>query len=245
MGGSGVSCNEGVEMTATWGLRWLNPLFPCQIRMRLSDVAKKVSTRGVMRCAGLWLSAVLMLLMAEGGNRANPLSKLFGYDLEGRPVTSLTVPGTRAVVLFFAATDCPICNRYIPEIQRLEQQYAARHVMVWYVYPNPGETSAGVKQHEADYGAETHILLDRDHVLVKFTHAVMTPEAAVLVPEASGAMPFRMVYHGRIDNRYINLGEQRPKPTQFDLERAIDDALAHRWVEGPNGPPVGCWIIGQ
>ncbi len=186
-----------------------------------------------------------MLSIAVGVSMADAANKPLGFDLKGLPITSLAAPGTQAVVLFFAATDCPICNRYIPEMQRLESRYAARHVVVWYVYPNPGETNASVRQHEADYGAETHVLFDRDHVLMKFTHAAITPEAAVLVPEASGAMPFRVVYHGRIDNRYIQLGEQRPKPTEFDLERAVDDVLAHRPVEGSDGPPVGCWIIGQ
>jgi len=44
-------------------------------------------------------------------------------DLNGHPVTELAPPGTRAVVLFFAASDCPVSNRYIPEIQRLTKQF--------------------------------------------------------------------------------------------------------------------------
>jgi thiol-disulfide isomerase/thioredoxin len=198
-----------------------------------------------MRRAGSLLLFLSMVLMTVSGAWAHTLNKPLGYDLKGQPVTSLAAPGTRAIVLFFAATDCPICNRYIPEMQSLESKYAARHVVVWYVYPNPGETSALVRQHEDDYGAEAHILFDRNHTLVKFTRVVITPEVAVLIPESSKIMPLRVVYHGRIDNRYVQLGEQRPQPTQFDLERAIDDVLNHRQVEGPNGPPVGCWIIGQ
>jgi thiol-disulfide isomerase/thioredoxin len=198
-----------------------------------------------MKRAGLLLSILLMLFVSSGASRANPLHRSYGYDLKGQPITSLTMPGTQAVVLFFAATDCPICNRYIPELQSLESKYAAQHVVVWYVYPNPGETVAGVRQHEAAYGAEAHVLMDRSHMLVKFAHVVITPEVAILIPDHSDAIPFRLVYRGRIDNRYIQLGEQRPRPTQFDLERAIDDVLQHRPVQGPDGPPVGCWIIGQ
>jgi len=218
---------------------------PRYCRNFLSILGEGVFTCCVMKRAGLLLCALFILFATAGGYRANALNKPLGYNLNGQPITSLTFPGTRVVVLFFAATDCPICNRYIPEMQNLESKYSPQHVVMWYVYPNPGETSAGVRQHEVAYGAETHILLDRNHTLVKFTHAVITPEAVILVPEQSGAIPFRVVYRGRIDNRYIQLGEQRPMATQFDLERAIDDVLQNRPVQRPDGPPVGCWIIGQ
>ena len=41
----------------------------------------------------------------------------FGTDLRGQPVHDLAIPGTRAVVLFFAASDCPLSNRYFLETQ--------------------------------------------------------------------------------------------------------------------------------
>ncbi|HVG86104.1 MAG TPA: hypothetical protein VM820_16370, partial [Vicinamibacterales bacterium] len=41
-------------------------------------------------------------------------------DLDGRPVNPLRVPAeARAHVLVFTTTDCPISNRYAPEITRL------------------------------------------------------------------------------------------------------------------------------
>jgi len=188
---------------------------------------------------------LVSVLAATPGGRASGLQRIYGYNLNGQPVTTLASPDTLAVVLFFAATDCPICNRYIPEIQGLENKFAPQHVVFWYVYPNVGETSAGVRQHEADYGAELHVLLDPHHRLVNLTHAIITPEAAILIPQRSDTAPFRVVYHGRIDNRYIQIGEQRPRPTQYDLEQAIEDVLQHRPVQTPDGPPVGCGIIGQ
>jgi hypothetical protein len=169
----------------------------------------------------------------------------YGYNTNGQPVTRLATPGTEAIVLFFIASDCPIANRYIPEIRGLEEKFAAQHVVFWYVYPNVGETPDGVRQHEAAYGAEKHVLLDPDHRLVGLAHAKLTPESAILVPERQGTETLRTVYHGRIDDRYIQFGQERPKATQHDLERAIGDVLQHRVVEQPNGPAVGCGIIGR
>jgi hypothetical protein len=176
---------------------------------------------------------------------AQRVPSAYGYDLNGQPITHLASPGTEAVVLFFIASDCPISNRYLPEIRRLENKFAAQHVVFWFVYPNVGETSDAVRQHEAAYGAEEHVLLDPHHQLVALTHAKVTPESAVLVPERGGAEALRTVYHGRIDDRYLQIGQERPSATQHDLERAIVDVLQHRSVQQPDGPAVGCGIIGQ
>ena len=37
-----------------------------------------------------------------------------------------------------------------------------------------------MRQHEADYGTEAHVLLDPHHRLVDLTHARVTPEGAVV-----------------------------------------------------------------
>ena len=202
-------------------------------------------TRSTMRrflfmvCGFTWLFAFGSVC------RSQEVQAAYGFHLNGEPVRSLAPSGASAVVLFFAASDCPISNRYLPEIRRIEEKFAAQNVVLWFVYPNYGETSEGVKQHEAAYGAEKHILLDPDHRLVALAHARVTPEAAVLVPEHAGSESLRAMFHGRIDDRYLSIGRERPKATQHDLERAITDVLQHRAVEPPNGPAVGCGIIGH
>ena len=64
-------------------------------------------------------------------------------------------------------------------------------------------------------------------------------------PSAEAREALRTVYHGRIDDRYLQIGQERPSATQHDLERAIVDVLQHRSVQQPDGPAVGCGIIGQ
>jgi AhpC/TSA family len=214
-------------------------------RIFLSELFEILSTRSVMcrlffrRFTPACVLLVALLCRAQG------VPTPYGYNTSGQPVTRLATSGTEAVVLFFVASDCPISNRYIPEIRSLEEKFAEKHVVFWFVYPNVGETSNGVGQHEASYGSEEHIVLDPDHRLVALAHAKLTPESAILVPERSAAEAFRTVYHGRIDDRYVQFGQERPKATQHDLERAIDDVLQHRSVEQPNGPAVGCGIIGH
>lgn len=204
-----------------------------------------MSTRNVMRRSGFaaWFLACLFTTLGAGS--ANGFQRSFGHNVNGESINSLAAADTKAVVLFFTASDCPIANRYLPQIQSLESKYAAQKVVFWFIYPNVGETAASVRQHEANYGLEERVLLDPEHRLVNFTHASVTPEVAVLIPQVSGSEPFRIAYRGRIDNRYIHIGQQRPRATQFDLDTAIADVLQNRRVQPPTEPAVGCGIIGQ
>ena len=63
------------------------------------------------------------------------------------------------------------------------------------------------------------MLRDPDHVLVRAAGATIAPEAAVFVREAPAP---RLIYRGRIDDRYLAPGRMRPAATAHDLEDAID-----------------------
>ena len=155
-------------------------------------------------------------------------------------VQHLTAPGVRVVVFYFAATDCPISNRYVPEIQRLDREYASNGVRVWWVYPNPTDDAAAISRHRLEFGITGGVFPDPPESAVSLAHATITPEAAVFVVDGG---ELREVYRGRIDDRYISIGQERPRATRYDLELAISAALAGKPVPHPEGPPVGCAII--
>ena len=152
----------------------------------------------------------------------------------------LAMPGVRVAVFFFALTDCPISNRYVTEIERLDREYAGRGVRVWWVYPSPTDNPAVIAQHRKDFAIQGAVYPDAPGTAVQMAHVTVTPEAAVFVVE-SGEL--REVYHGRIDDRYVALGQERPQATRHELEMAIAAALEGRAAPAPNGPPVGCAIV--
>src|ERR1700732_4251513 len=163
----------------------------------------------------------------------------FAVDLDGRPVT-LASPGSRAVVLFFAASDCPISNRYVPEMQRLTRQFEPSGVRVWFVYPTPGDSAKVVRAHDQEFSITANTALDNKQSLTQMAHATTTPEAAVFIPERRG---LHEVYRGRIDDRYLSLGTERQQATRHDLEDAIRAVLAGKPVPQPGGAPIGCSIV--
>jgi hypothetical protein len=188
------------------------------------------------------IGIVLLLALSSAWSGAAPASA-YGNDLAGHPVASLGPPGARALVLFFIASDCPVSNRYFPEMERLRHAFTSQGVAFYYVYPNLTETAGSIHAHQAAFAAgaaSLPTLTDPRQELARLTGARTTPEAAILVPAPSG---LHTVYAGRIDNRYLSIGQERPSATRHDLEEAITAVLAHRPVPAPGGPPVGCAIV--
>jgi hypothetical protein len=68
----------------------------------------------------------------------------------------------------------------------------------------------------------------------------MSPEAAVFLVRGDA---LREVYHGRIDDRYLAFGRERPAPRRHELEAALVAALEGAPVLPPGGPAVGCAIV--
>ncbi len=162
------------------------------------------------------------------------------FDLEGKPVNDLAGAGTHTVVLIFAATDCPISNRYIPTIEHLRTEWQSKGVRFWWVFPNPEDTTTAVRKHSQEYSIATPVLLDSKQNLVHLAHAGVTPEAAVFSVEGG---QLHETYHGRIDNRYRAFGVERPQPTTHELADAIEAALSAHAAPKPEADPVGCAIV--
>jgi AhpC/TSA family len=141
-----------------------------------------------------------------------------------------------ASVLIFISADCPISNRYAPEIQRLHAEFAPTGIRFTLVYPNPSDDVAVIGRHIRDYGLPARVERDPDHVLVKKARATVTPEAVVFDSKD------RLVYRGRIDDRFVELGRERPAATKHDLRNALNAILAGRRVDPAQTQAVGCFI---
>jgi hypothetical protein len=145
-------------------------------------------------------------------------------------------PGTKAIALLFVSVDCPISNRYAPELRRLHDRFSSRGVVFRLIYPNPAESASSIRRHLEEYGYRVQALRDPRHELVKATQVAVTPEAAVY----DGSR--RLLYRGRIDDRYLSPGLERAQPTRRELEGALLAALSGRRAEPAAAPAVGCFI---
>lgn len=188
-------------------------------------------------CAPQWISPVTLLrgrLVAVkylAVAFAAALASAATLDLGGNPRDPFAAPA-EVRVFIFVRTDCPITNRYAPEIRRLSEEFPA--AQFWLVYPDPSETAARIQKHMIDFALPGQPLRDPNHELVKRAHAETAPEAAVF--DAKNIL----VYHGRIDDLWVSPGRARPMPTTHDLEDAIGAVLAGRTPKEAETRAVGC-----
>jgi len=178
---------------------------------------------------------LITLLVTACGAVAAPQFSL--SDSSGAMHTDAEWRAARASVLFFITTDCPISNGYVPEMNRIAQDYASRGVRVYAVMADTAIPLAEVQKHAKEYGLKFPVLLDPKQKLVRFTGASITPQAAVISPAGSA------VYLGRIDNRVEGFGQQRLQATQHDLRDALDQVLAGKAVARPSTQAIGCSIV--
>jgi hypothetical protein len=157
-------------------------------------------------------------------------------DLAGHAVNPLDTTDTKAIVLIFVATECPISNRYAPEIRRLAHKFAQSGVRFWLVYVDPETPPAAIRDHLKTYNLSPQALRDPKHELVRLSRVHVTPETAVFVPGP------RLVYHGRIDDRYADLGKDRLEATQHDLERVVEAILHGQPAPEAAMRAIGCYI---
>src|SRR4051794_5846444 len=68
-------------------------------------------------------------------------------DLEGRAASPFIGTNTVATVLVFMAVDCPISNRYAPELRRLSERFGPQGVSIWIVYPDKDTSLSSIREH--------------------------------------------------------------------------------------------------
>ena len=171
------------------------------------------------------------VLLCLAGSDADSGTRVL--TLDGAPANPFA--GTPAArVLLFVRTDCPITNRYAPELQRLFSEFSSRQVTFWLVYADHTGSAAEIRKQVADYRLPGNPVLDPQHTLVARAQATVAPEAAVF--DSAG----RLRYHGRIDNKWVDAGKSRPAPTVHDLENAIGAVLAGKPVAVPATKAIGC-----
>jgi hypothetical protein len=158
-------------------------------------------------------------------------------DLDGKLVDPFaSSAGTKATVLLFVSTDCPISNRYAPDVRRLNDQYSSAGVVFRLIYPNPADSVNDIRDHLKSFSYPGTALRDPHHEAVKLAGVTITPEAAVY--DSHG----RLAYRGRIDDRYSAVGVERATPTRHDLEDAIAATIAGKPVTPRFTQAVGCYV---
>lgn len=149
---------------------------------------------------------------------------------------ALQVPNPKKItVLMFLMPDCPIANRYAPEMRRLSGEFKSTVDFVA-VYPDADLTNDAAAKHAKEFGLPFPTVLDGKLSLVKATGATISPEAAVIGKNG------KVLYRGRIDDLYTSHGTRKASVTRRDLAIALTEAVAGKPVTKPVIAATGCFL---
>ena len=141
-------------------------------------------------------------------------------DAAGKKHTAKEWAGTKAVVCFFISHECPASNGYAPELTRMFEEFRDKGVLFYGVHSDPDLTAQQAVSHAKEHRLSFPVLLDPTQSLAGQAGVKRVPTAIILSPEG------KVLYRGRIDDRYISLGKKRAEPTQHDTRDALALVLA-------------------
>ncbi|HKB06008.1 MAG TPA: redoxin domain-containing protein, partial [Gemmataceae bacterium] len=187
--------------------------------------------------------ALLAVLLGAGLAVADPPDVPIGTkigDLRFKDIRYVTrsladFGDKKAFVLVFVDSDCPLAQKYLPVLDRLERKYRDRGVQFVAVNSGPHDTVVATAAQAVEFGVEFPFVKDTDCKVADALGVRRTPEVAVLDGKRT------LSYRGRIDDQY-RPGGQRKEPTRHDLASALDELLAGKPVAVPTTPVDGCLI---
>ena len=142
-----------------------------------------------------------------------PLLAVLVQSLSGAAVDALQAPaGTKAIVFLFTSTDCPISNRYAPEVQRVVGEFSRKGVVFRLVYPNPADHAGAIREHMAAFSYEGALDGLRDPL------------------KPGGTANHSTMFTARHEHRVVDCGHNLPWEAPHDFADAI--LTVRGWTAG-------------
>ena len=152
-------------------------------------------------------------------------------DYNGNQYSLKDFKDSKAIVLIFIATECPVSNAYNSRMEAIYNNYKDKNVAFLGINSNKAENIVRMKEHAKSNGLTFPILKDDNNIIADKFRASVTPEVFVLNNN------FEIIYHGRIDDSRDE-GDVEKK----DLRNALDEILSGKQVSDPVTKAFGCTI---
>ncbi len=153
-------------------------------------------------------------------------------DIYGNNHSLKDYSDSKAIVIIFIATQCPISNSYNTRMVDLYNEYHSKNIAILGINSNKTESIEECKTHAEKHGFKFPVMKDEGNVIADMFEAHHTPETYVLNPQT-----FEVLYHGRIDDSMdINNVESK------DLANTLDEILAGKKVSVTATKAFGCSI---
>lgn len=182
------------------------------------------------------LAAGLATALSAAPSSAQGLLGVRASGVDGRVHRLGFETELKPLALVFLDPGCPIAKRYAPELGELATRAKKAGVAFYGVLSDPSLTPEDAKGFVRDFEIGFPVLFDATGDLAQRLRPTHVPEAFVI------NIKDHVVYRGRIDDRFADIGQARAKITKHDLRDAIDRVAASK-ASPPatvRTKPVGC-----
>ena len=180
---------------------------------------------------GLILISFLLICSSSNCSLQGKIENFTLKDYNGKGHSLSDYKDSKAIVIMFIATECPVSNAYNSRMENIYKNYSQQNIAFLGINSNKAESVERIKEHAKEKGLTFTILKDEKNVIADKFEASFTPEVYVLNSN------FDILYHGRIDN-----SKNESEVVSKDLENALDEILACKEVSKKETKAFGCTI---
>ncbi len=183
-----------------------------------------------------WLLLALLALPAAAADLPDFFRVRTATDVQGKPHRLGETAATKAIVLVFLGPECPVSQRYVPELNRLAAGHKTNGVEFCGIISGKSITRSNAAAFVKAYAIQYPVLFDDTGRFARWLRPTHVPEAFVLKPDGDVA------YRGRIDDWYLSPGKPRAVIQHRELRDAMAAVRAGKTPPRLFAQPVGCYF---
>lgn len=181
--------------------------------------------------AAIFITALFFATLKADENSIKKAENFKLKDYNGKEYQLSDFKDSKAIVIIFIATQCPVSNAYNSRMEKIYEEYKNKGVAFIGINSNKQESVEEVREHAKKNNLNFVILKDVNNVIADKFKASVTPEVFVLNSE------FDVLYHGRIDD-----SRKEEDVKSEDLRNALNEILQGKKVTKTETKAFGCTI---
>ena len=200
----------------------------------MNAIAKRLRALFALGCL-LAMSPMAALATPGAGDTVDLIGARV-IDVEGQHHRiGVSTGKARPAVLVFLDTACPVATRYVPTLNELHAEAQTSGVALYGVLSHPDISWQASADFVDDFGITFPVVLDSTGDLALRLGPRVTSEAFVI--STAG----RVVYRGRIDDRFAAVGKLRTRIASHDLRTVIEAMAGGGRPEPYETEAIGCF----
>ena len=148
----------------------------------------------------------------------------------------LRIPGTKGIVIFIQGNGCPLVQKRVPALARLQKEFQKQGILFCMLNANPQDERGEIAEEAAEFGIGMPVLKDDSQAVAQMLGLERTAEAFLV-----RAKDKQVIYRGGIDDR-MTYQKEKPQAENHYLRLAIESLLAGREIATPITEAPGCKI---